>query len=144
MVDDQRIEDLLTIGVAADTFVIHDLIAEVRELRASVEIAGQELAALKLDRDDQHAGYMQINALYQAELKKVADCHDVLKAQKQERDAALARVGELEKALKAVEWKGLDVYEIGDYCCPGCGRSEKQGHAPDCIVGQALRPGGET
>src|SRR5580698_6043457 len=129
MVDDQRIEDLLTVGVAADTFVIHDLIAEVRELRASVEIAGQELAALKLERDDQHAGYMQINALYQAELKKVADCHDVLKAQKQGLDA-LQRFKDF--VHRRLDTAGVPTHPDGPHSKEGC----RIGDRLDLVVGE--------
>lgn len=55
--------------------------------------------------------------------------------------AARARIAELEKALRAVEWFGWDL-ALDERACPDCnGRKPKHDH--DCLVGQALRRPGE-
>lgn len=39
-------------------------------------------------------------------------------------------------ALEAVEWCGMG----GWYgCCPSCGEDEEDGHAADCIIGNAIK-----
>lgn len=43
----------------------------------------------------------------------------------------------MRQALEAVEWVGDDTNGFG-YNCPWCQRSEKDGHAPDCLRQLAL------
>jgi hypothetical protein len=54
-------------------------------------------------------------------------------------DAPKPDAATLRAALEAVEWNGVDG-GTGRRCrCVMCGREKRDGHAPDCIVGKALR-----
>ncbi len=59
-------------------------------------------------------------------------CHHVC-----EMPAFKARIAQLEAALKAVEYIP---WNPDDYRCPFCRWLRGKGHAPDCIVGKALKP----
>jgi hypothetical protein len=50
-----------------------------------------------------------------------------------------ARIDKLEAALREVEWYFGDAGHI----CLFCWRRKTEGHAKDCLVGQALKPTGD-
>jgi hypothetical protein len=52
----------------------------------------------------------------------------------------LDRIAELEGALRAAEWGGME-WSYSDeavYYCPCCGKLENEGHAADCTLAKAL------
>jgi hypothetical protein len=51
---------------------------------------------------------------------------------------AESRASRLAEALRSVEWKGWVPNEGGEFGCPRCGRTEKQGHHVACRLAAAL------
>jgi hypothetical protein len=53
----------------------------------------------------------------------------------------IARIRQLEAALRAVEWGGFAAWAPPEMRkCSACHEYAEQGHATDCLVGLALHP----
>jgi len=61
----------------------------------------------------------------------------VCESVEQKNKAIIQAAPDLYEALKAVEWLESPAFDIG--MCPCCGAEKEFGHAPGCLLGNALR-----
>jgi predicted RNase H-like nuclease (RuvC/YqgF family) len=92
-----------------------ELRAEIAKLEAERDAYRTDAARLDAEWKQAVAKLQEVGAERDALQKTVADCHDVLKIQKQERDALRELAGEL---MEIVEGHHID--DDGDGECPHC------------------------
>lgn len=105
---------------------------EPKETADIIEGLHQRIAALTAERDRLAEALLHQRQDFECMRESADVAHQITKELLIERD-------QLRAALEAVEWGGRDA--LGQLHCPNqlCGRVQGARHAPDCIVGLALK-----